>query len=151
MPIKFGSLAIFAVTLAVILAVAVIAAVILAVILAVIFAFVRTQLLRRLHRPYRLYRLHGFHRLHRGDRVFPETGQRARLNVAIFDAPSDLFCPQARFISLAYGSLHPPCDPARGLVRPTHGFPCPTLLISYAHVSSFSPPKEDGVYGHLTI
>src|SRR5215218_9102742 len=133
MPTEFGSLAIFAVTLAVILAVAVIAAVILTVILAVIFAFVRTQLLRRLH---------GVYRLHRGDRVFPETGQRARLNVAIFDAPSDLFCPQARFISLAYGSLHPPCDPVRGLVRPTHGFPCPTLLISYAHVSSLSPLRR---------
>src|SRR5215212_8629645 len=105
MPIKFGALAIFAVTLAVILAVAVIAAVVLAVILAVIFAFVRTQLLRRLHRPYRLYRLHGFHRLHRGDRVFPETGQRARLNVAIFAAPSDLFTLHPRVALLADGSL----------------------------------------------
>src|SRR5215212_4982866 len=143
MPTEFGSLAIFAVTLAVILAVAVIAA----VILAVIFTFVRTQLLRRLHRPYRLYRFHGFHRLHRGYRVFPETGQRARLNVAIFDAPSDLFCSLARFISLAYGSLHPTCDPPRGFVRPTHGFLCPTLLVSYAHVSSFSPLRRMACMG----
>src|SRR5829696_2788604 len=142
MPIKFGALAIFAVTLAVILAVAVIAAIIAAVILAVIFAFVRTQLLRRLHRPYRLYRFHGFHRLHRGDRVFPETGQRTGLNVAHFDAPSDLFCPQARFIGLAYGSLHPPGDSARGLVRPTHSFPCPPLLIAYTHASSLSPLRR---------
>src|SRR5215208_6143796 len=144
MPTDFGSVVDFAVTLAVILAVAVIAAVILAIILAVIFTFVRTQLLRRLHR---LYRFHGFHRLHRGYRVFPETGQRARLNVAILDAPSDLFCSLARFISLAYGSLHPTCDPPRGFVRPTHGFLCPTLLVSYAHVSSFSPLRRMACMG----
>src|ERR671910_203561 len=92
--------------------------------------------LHRLHGFHRLHRLHGLHRLHR---IFPEAGQRTRLDVALFDPPDNLAHPLV-------GRPRPRLDPFPGLlICPTHlfvhpalGFPLPPLLLAHTHVASWS-------------
>ena len=92
------------------------------------------------------------HRLRARHRVSCEAlGQSARLNVAYFYSPSNLFGPECDLVRLTPGLLYCLADSPFNSVRPTTAsharFPCwRTLLLSL-----FPPRKKDWLSGQFSL